>query len=86
MQQQETQNIWFLLHHPVAVPNKPDKKRRVANAAADFGGQYLNSNSITGPNLLRNFVGIHLRFRGNPAVILSDFEGMFMQIAIRHED
>ena len=46
----------------------------------------LISNLITGPDLLNNLVGSHLRFRENPVAILSDIEGMFIQIAIRHED
>ena len=46
----------------------------------------MNSNLITGPDLLNNSVGILLRFRENPVASLSDIEGMFMQIAIRHED
>ena len=60
--------------------------RRVANAAAKFRGQSSNSNLITGPDFLNNLVGILLRFRENSVAILSDIEGMFMQIAIRHED
>ena len=67
-------------------PNKPGQERRVTNAAAKFKGQSLNSNLITGPDLLNDLVGILLRLRGNPVAILSDIEGMFMQIAIRHED
>ena len=86
MQQPEPEKIWYLPHHPVVNPNKPGKVRRVANAAARFRGQSLNSNLITGPDLLNNLVGILLRFRENPVAILSDIEGMFMQIAIRHED
>ena len=67
-------------------PNKPGKVRRVANAAAKFRGQSLNSILITRPDLLNNLVGILLSFRENPVAILSDIEGMLMQIAIRHED
>ena len=86
MQQPETEKIWYLSHHTVVNPNKPGKVRRVANAAAKFKGQSLNSNLITGPNLLNKLVGIFLRFCKNPVAILSDIEGVFMQIAIRHED
>ena len=86
MQQPEPEKTWYLPQHPVVNPNKPVKVRRVANAAAKFKGQSLNSNLITGPDLLKNLVGILLRFRENPVAILSDIEGMFMQIATRHED
>ena len=86
MQQPEPEKIWYLSHHPVFNPNEPGKVRRVPNAAAKFKGQSLNSNLITGPDLLNNLVGILLRFRENTVAILSDFEGMFMQIAIRLGD
>ena len=79
MQQPEPEKIWYLPHDPVVNPNKPGKVRRVANAAAKFRGQSLNSNLITGPDLLNNLVGILLRFRENPVAILSDIEGMFMR-------
>ena len=60
--------------------------RRVANAAAKFKGQSSNSNLITGPDLLNNLLGILQRFCENPVAILSDIEGLFMQITRRHED
>ena len=86
MQQPEPEKIWYLPHHPVFNPNKPGKVRRVAKAADKFKGQSLNSNLMTGPDLLNNLVGILLRFRENPVAILSDIEGMFIQISKRHED
>ena len=86
MQQPEFDKIWHLPHHPVVNPNKPGKVRRVANNAVKFRGQSLNSDLITGPDLLNNLVGILLRFLENPVAILSDIDGLFMQIAIRHED
>ena len=54
MQQPEPEKIWYLPHHPVFNPNKPGKVRRVANAADKFKGQSLNSNLMTGPDLLNN--------------------------------
>ena len=86
MQQPEPEKIWYFPHHPVVNPNKPGKFRRVASAAAKFRGQSLNSNLITVPDLLNNLVGILLRFHENPVAILSDIEGMFMQIALTYED
>ena len=85
-QQPEPEKIWYVPHQPVVNPNKHGRVRRVANVAAKFRGQSLNSNLIKGPDLLNNWVEILLRFRENPVAILSDIEGMFMQIAIRHED
>ena len=86
MQQPEPEKSWYLPHHPVVNPNRPRKVRRVANAATKIRDQSLNSNLITGPDLLNNLLGILLRFHENPVAILSDIEGMFMQIAKTHED
>ena len=74
MQQPEPGKNWYLPHHPVVKPNEPGKVRRVANAAAKFRGQSLNS------------VGYLLRFHEKPVAFLPDIEGLFMQITIKHED
>ena len=86
MQAPPPESIWYLPHHPVNNPNKPGKVRRVANAASKFRGESLNSNLLTGPDLQNNLVGVLLRFREHPVAVLSDIEGMFMQIAVRQED
>ena len=86
MQAPPPESIWYLPHHPVTNPNKPGKVRRVANAASKFRGESLNTNLLTGPDLLNNLVGVLLRFREHPVSVLSDIEGTFMQIAVRQED
>ena len=86
MQAPPPESIWYLPHHPVTDPNKSGKLRRVANAASKFRGASLNSNFLTGHDLLNNLIGVPLRFREHPAAVLSDIEGMFMQIAVRQED
>ena len=80
------EKIWYLPHHPVQSANKPNKVRRVANAASKFKGESLNSNLLTGPDLLNSLIGILFRFRDKPIAILTDIEGMFMQNGIRNED
>ena len=39
----------YVPHLPVLNPNKPDKIRRVCNAASKFGGVSLNANLMAGP-------------------------------------
>ena len=63
MTEPEPEKVWYLPHHPVQNPNKPGKIRRVANAASKYRGQSLNSNILTGPDLLNSVIGILLRFR-----------------------
>ncbi|XP_075263032.1 uncharacterized protein LOC142354588 [Convolutriloba macropyga] len=86
MQAPPPELIWYLPHHPVTNPNKPGKVRRVANEASKSRGESLNSNPLTGPDLLNNLVGVLLRFREHPVAVLSHIKGMFMQIAVRQED
>ena len=74
--------VWYLPHHPVTNPIKPGKVRRVSNAASTFKGNSLNSNLLTGPDLLNNLVRLLLRFRENSIAITADIEAMFMQVGI----
>ena len=56
---------WYVPHLPVLQPKKPDKVRRVCNAASKFGGASLNDTLMAGPDLLQSLIGIIFRFRGN---------------------
>ena len=78
--------IWYLPHHPVETPNKPGKIRRAANAASEFRGQSLNTNLLTGSDLLNSLLGVFVRFHENPIAVLADIKGMFMQIAVNQTD
>ena len=69
MQDPQPDRIWYLPHHPVENINKPGKVRRVANAAPKFRGQLLNSNLLTGPDLLRNLLGVLMRFQEHPVAV-----------------
>ena len=82
----QPERIWYLPRHPVCNPDKPGKVRRVANAASIFKGQSLNTNLLSGPDLINNLIGILLRFREKPTIVMADIEAMFMQIAIITED
>ena len=53
---------WYLPHHPVKHPHKPGKVRRICNAASKLKGVSLNDKLLSGPDLLRNLVGIVFRF------------------------
>ena len=53
---------WYLPHHPVINPHKPEKVRRVCNAAAKYQGVALNDKLLAGPDLLQKLIGIIFRF------------------------
>ena len=86
MQDPPLDRIWYLPQHPFENPNKPGNVRRVANAASKFCGRSLNTNLLTGTDLLNCLLGVPMRFRENPVAVLADIEGMFMQIAINQID
>ena len=77
---------WYLPHHPVQHPLKPDKVRRVLNGAAKFRDVSLNSALLRGPVLLQNLLQILLRFRQHQYAVSADIEGMFLQVGVPEED
>ena len=79
------QKRWYLPHHAVINPNKP-KLRVVFDAAASFHGKSLNSELLTGPDLLQNLLGVFLRFRQEQIALVADVEQMFHQIRVIEKD
>ena len=86
LQHTENNLQWYLPHHPVKHPHKPGKVRRVCNAASKFKGTSLNDKLLTGPDLLRNLIGIVFRFREHEVAINADIESMFLQVGVPFED
>ena len=77
---------WYLPHHPVINPHKPDKVRRVCNAAANYQGVALNDKLISEPNLLQILIGIIFCFRELQIALSADIEAMFLQEAVPNDD
>ena len=73
---------WYPPHHPVQKPHKPDKLRRVCNAACRFSGTSLNGVLLLGPDLLCDLIGVLIRFRLFPIAVCGDIEAMFMQVEV----
>ena len=73
------QPLWYLPHHPVYNPNKPEKIRVVFDCAAKYQGTSLNDKLFQGPDLMNGLVGILVRFQENPIGMMADVEAMFHQ-------
>ena len=71
---------WYVPHLPVLNPNKPDKKRRVCNAASKFAGVSLDDNLMAGPDLLQSLIEIIFRFREKQIALTADVEATFLQV------
>ena len=58
--------IWYLPHHPVFHPQKPNKVCVVFDCAAKFESTLLNDQLLQGPDLNNPLFGVLLRFRQDP--------------------
>ena len=79
-------NSWYIPHHPVLNPHKPGKLRIVFDCAARFGSKSLNDFLHQGPDTINSLVGVLLRFRKSPVVIVADIEEMFLQVRLPTKD
>ena len=77
---------WYLPHHPVFHPKKPDKTRVVFDCSAKYRGTSLNDQLLQGPDLTNSLVGVLTRFREEKVAFISDVEAMFHQVLVRPSD
>ena len=63
---------WYIPHHCVLNPNKPDKLRVVFDCAAKCNGVSLNDRVLQGPDLTNNLIGVLLRFREHEVAVMAD--------------
>ena len=80
-----TGQLWYVPHHAVYHPRKPDKIRVVFDCSAKFQGVSLNSELLQGPDLANSLVGVLTRFRQKPVAFTDDVELMFYQVKVPPE-
>ncbi|MCG8044768.1 MAG: hypothetical protein N0E48_03640, partial [Candidatus Thiodiazotropha endolucinida] len=51
-------SVWYIPHHGVYHPQKPDKIRVVFDCSATFEGSSLNSHLLQGPDLTNKLLGV----------------------------
>ena len=83
---EEKISCWYLPHHPVLHPRKPDKVRVVFDCAARTGGTSLNDQLLRGPDFLNSLVEVLIRFRLEKIAVVSDIEQMFHQVHVSPPD
>ncbi|XP_068735428.1 uncharacterized protein [Montipora capricornis] len=74
--------LWYLPHHAIFHPHKPDKLRVVFDCAARFKGTSLNDQLLHGPDLTNSLFGVLQRFRQEPVALVSGLEAMFHQVKV----
>lgn len=77
--------VWYLPHHPVHHPLKPDKTRVVFDCSAKYRGTSLNDKLLQGPDLTNSLVGVLTRFRQEHIAMMADIESMFHQVRVTPE-
>ena len=77
---------WYLPHHNVYNPAKPDKVRVVFDCAARSRGFSLNDLADQGPNLTTLLNDVLLNYRLYPYVISGDVQAMYNQVKLPVED
>ena len=84
----EPRKTWYIPHHGVYHPHKPDKIRVVFNCSAKFSGVSLNDMLLQGPDLTSSLVGVLTRFRQRPVAFMGDIDSMFHQVRVteHHRD
>ena len=75
-------NVWYLPHHPVLHPQKPQKPRIVFDCAAKYEDMSLNDRLLQGPDLTNKLIGVLSRFRQDPTAFTADIEAMFCQVKV----
>ena len=80
-----TNRAWYIPHHGVYHPKKPEKIRVVFDCSAKFGGTSLNDQLLQGPYLTNSLVGVLTRFRQEPVAFMADIEAMFYQVQVPPE-
>ena len=82
----KSEMVWYLPHHNVVNPKKPDKVRIVFDCKATHQGVSINSQVMQGPDLMNSLFGVLLRFRQFPVAIMSDVEAMNHQVRVQDCD
>jgi hypothetical protein len=79
---------WYIPHHGVYQPSKPDKIRIVFDASAEYTGFSLNKQLLQGPDMINSLIGVLCRFRKEFIAFTCDIEQMFYQfrVSAMHRD
>ena len=78
--------VWYLPHHSVTHPKKPEKVRVVFSCAAKYQGTSLNDQSLQELDLTNSLASVLIRFREEQTSLMADIEGMFHQVRVALRD
>ena len=73
----EAGKCWYLPHHGVYHPNKPEKIHLVFDLSAELHGKSINKTLLPGPDLINQTVGVLLRFREDQIAVTGDIDAFY---------
>ena len=76
---------WYLPHHSVQHPAKPEKTRLVFDTSAKYFGTSFDDQLLQGPNLA-NTLSVLIRFRKEKVAFMADIREMFYQVQVPERD
>ena len=82
---EDDEQHWFLPHHGVYHPQKPNKIRVVFDCSSECQGLSLNDILLQGPDFTNSLHGILCRFRREPVAFCCDIRAMFNQVSVNKE-
>ena len=85
-QELEKENVWYIPHHGVYHPKKPDKIRVVFDCSAKYRNTSINDHLLQGPDLINTLTGVLCRFRQEPVTFMCDIERMYHQFRVDGND
>lgn len=77
---------WYIPHHGIYHPKKPEKLRVVFDCSVKHKGSSLNENLLSGPDMINNMTGVLVRFRQHKVALMCDVEKMFHQFEVKESD
>ena len=77
--------MWYIPHHGVYHPKKPEKITVVFDCSVEFTGESLNRHLLQCPDLTNNLVGELCCFHQDPVAFMCDIEGTFHQFNVNPE-
>ena len=77
--------VWYLPHHGVYHPTKPNKIRVVFDCSVEYAGRSINKELMAGPDLTNQIVGTLIRFRQERIAFVADIEKMFFQVLVSND-
>ena len=82
----KNRRVWYLPHHEIYHPKKPNKIRVVFNCSAEYQGTSLNKQLYQGPDLMNSLLRMLLQFRQERVAYMTDVEAMFHQVRVPDDD